>query len=251
MAASFKVYRKLIHSCIAPGIYLAVRYAGARPSPAPHTAVEGGWDSPVHRIGLFMLLLSAVFFALEQIRFRSERFSHFVWAVVGPVLRRKENREMHGGVYYCLGVGMTMLFFPQAVSLISLFILSASDTAASFLGIFSTEKQLPFLSRTTVAPKTVGGFLGAALAAVAVTLVWTRWYALLPLRLGLFLAAISGPIAGTGELLNKVLLRTTGMTVDDNIALPLFFAWIWSELLAAMGIDGFLYPAANLRSAWH
>lgn len=73
-------------------------------------------------------------FILDLIRLRWNLFNKAYCRTVGALMRRKEIHTYNGILWYLLGLIFSFSFFSKDVALISLFLLSWSDTAASTMG---------------------------------------------------------------------------------------------------------------------
>lgn len=73
-------------------------------------------------------------FILDLIRLRWPFFNMLYCRCVGALMRKKEIHTYNGVLWYLLGLIFSFLFFSKDVALISLFLLSWSDTAASTFG---------------------------------------------------------------------------------------------------------------------
>lgn len=75
-----------------------------------------------------------IIFALDIVRLRWNFFNKLYCHAVGPLMRKKEVHTYNGVLWYLLGLIFSFLFFPKDVVLISVCLLSWSDTAASTFG---------------------------------------------------------------------------------------------------------------------
>ncbi|QEU59172.1 Dgk1 [Kluyveromyces lactis] len=75
-----------------------------------------------------------VVFILDFIRLRSPFFNKMYCRCVGALMRKKEIHTYNGVLWYLLGLTFAFSFFSKDIALISLFLLSWSDTAASTFG---------------------------------------------------------------------------------------------------------------------
>ncbi|AQZ17831.1 DGK1 (YOR311C) [Zygosaccharomyces parabailii] len=76
----------------------------------------------------------AIIMALDLLRLRWPLFNKAYCRTVGALMRQKEIHSYNGVLWYLLGLIFSFSFFPKDVALISLFLLSWSDTAASTIG---------------------------------------------------------------------------------------------------------------------
>lgn len=81
-----------------------------------------------------LIIAFVMIFALDLIRLRWDFFNRLYCHAVGPLMRKKEVHTYNGVLWYILGLIFSFLFFPKDVVLISVCLLSWSDTAASTFG---------------------------------------------------------------------------------------------------------------------
>ncbi|CCH43398.1 CTP-dependent diacylglycerol kinase 1 [Wickerhamomyces ciferrii] len=75
-----------------------------------------------------------VIFTLDLIRLRWKYFNYLYCQVVGFLMREKEINSYNGVLWYILGLDVVFSFFPKDICLLSVLLLSWSDTAASTFG---------------------------------------------------------------------------------------------------------------------
>lgn len=71
---------------------------------------------------------------LDFVRFRFPGFQRAYCAVVGFLMREKELQQINGVVWYQLGLCIAFLIHKQDIAIMSILLLSWSDTAASTIG---------------------------------------------------------------------------------------------------------------------
>ncbi|KAK9455466.1 cytidylyltransferase family-domain-containing protein [Dipodascopsis uninucleata] len=81
---------------------------------------------------LIFLLVSIV--SLDLLRFNSPKFSNIYIKSFGFLMRESEVNKLNGIVYYLLGLIFVFMLFPKDISVLSVFLLSWADTAASTFG---------------------------------------------------------------------------------------------------------------------
>lgn len=112
-----EVPRKLLHS----GIGFVVLYLHLQGLRTKHC-----WE-PV-------LVACVIIYLLDQIRFRWALFNKAYCLVVGFLMREKEVNEINGVIWYQLGCVLAFYFQKHDVGVMSILLLSWSDTAASTVG---------------------------------------------------------------------------------------------------------------------
>ena len=75
-----------------------------------------------------------ILFILDLIRLNWPFFNMLYCRTVGALMRKKEIHTYNGVLWYILGLIFSFNFFSKDVTLISLFLLSCSDTAAATIG---------------------------------------------------------------------------------------------------------------------
>lgn len=73
-------------------------------------------------------------FTLDLVRFNSKRFNYAYCQVVGLLMREKEIHGFNGVIWYILGIDFSFTLFSKDLALLSVLLLSWSDTAASTCG---------------------------------------------------------------------------------------------------------------------
>ncbi|SCU84971.1 LAMI_0C09626g1_1 [Lachancea mirantina] len=95
-------------------------------------------------------------FVLDLIRLRWSAFNKLYCRVVGALMRKREIHSYNGVLWYLLGLIFAFSFFSKDVALISLFLLSWSDTAASTFG-----RKFGHLTPKITGNKSLAGSLAA------------------------------------------------------------------------------------------
>lgn len=101
-------------------------------------------------VGFIILLI------LDLIRLRWNFFNKLYCRTVGALMRRKEIHTYNGVLWYLLGLIFPFSLFTKDVALISLFLLSWSDTAASTIG-----RKYGYLTPKIARNKSLAGSLAA------------------------------------------------------------------------------------------
>ncbi|SCU91611.1 LAME_0E13168g1_1 [Lachancea meyersii CBS 8951] len=109
-------------------------------------------------IAAFVTLLT-----LDLIRLRWQPFNKLYCKVVGALMRKREIHTYNGVLWYLLGLIFAFSFFPKDVALISLFLLSWSDTAASTFG-----RKFGHLTPKLARNKSLAGSIAAFIVGVSV-----------------------------------------------------------------------------------
>nr|ODN90137.1 hypothetical protein L203_02060 [Cryptococcus depauperatus CBS 7841] len=165
-----------------------------------------------------------------------------VWELaVGFLMRESERDKVNGVVWYLLGVIWVLSLYPRDVAVVSILILSWSDTTASTIGRlwgrytpplpshFLGIKFLPFAPR-----KSLAGFLAATVTGylICIGFWWSgsngRWIVLdmqgyRPWQWGLW---ATGGVVGVGGAIVEAL----DLGIDDNLTLPILsgaIIWVW------------------------
>ena len=81
-----------------------------------------------------LVIAFVIIFALYVLRLHWRFFNVLYCHVVGPLMRKKEVHTYNGVLWYLLGLIFSFTFFSKDVAVISLCLLSWSDTAASTFG---------------------------------------------------------------------------------------------------------------------
>ncbi|SCU98348.1 LAFA_0G17304g1_1 [Lachancea sp. 'fantastica'] len=102
-------------------------------------------------------------FALDLIRLRWTPFNKLYCKFVGALMRKREIHTYNGVLWYLLGLIFAFSFFPKDVALISLFLLSWSDTAASTFG-----RKFGHLTPKLARNKSLAGSIAAFIVGVSV-----------------------------------------------------------------------------------
>lgn len=80
------------------------------------------------------LLAVIIIFSLDLLRFNWPYFNHLYCLTVGFLMREREINSINGVIYFQIGLILTFIFQKQDVSIMSILLLSWSDTAASTIG---------------------------------------------------------------------------------------------------------------------
>lgn len=184
-----EIIRKFIH--ISSGIVISVLYAISK--------------RDLFIIGLLFLLL--IILCLEALRFKG--------VVSVPFLRGREEKKIGGHAFFILGAFISILVFPKQVAIASILILAIGDTAS---GIVLTVKGGPLESREgykkRIKPPEV-------ILVMFIVSFLVGYYTLDSLRMAIF-GAIGATIA------DGVYLRIYGLTIDDNLTIPLYSGFLMS-----------------------
>ena len=104
----------------------------------------------------FLIVGFVTVFVLDCIRLNWPFFNFLYCRVVGALMRKKEIHTYNGVLWYLLGLIYSFTFFSKDVILISLFLLSWSDTAASTIG-----RRYGYLTPKITKNKSLAGSLAA------------------------------------------------------------------------------------------
>lgn len=110
-------------------------------------------------------------FILDLIRLRWPFFNKMYCRCVGALMRKKEINTYNGVLWYLLGLIFSFSFFSKDVTLISLFLLSWSDTAASTFG-----RRYGYLTPKIARNKSLAGSLAAFTVGFATCLMFYGYF---------------------------------------------------------------------------
>lgn len=188
---SVEILRKLVHlsSLIYPLLYLVV-------------------SKPTMLLITFTLLI--VLFSFDYLRKSNKIFNQFFCKYCGFALRDSEKSgNFTGSTYFMLGTFLSILFFPQNITILALFVLIISDTFASIVGISFGKRKI--LNNS----KSIEGAIAFLLSAFVISIV-----GLIVFKLPLLPLVIASIFATFLELLSKKI------KIDDNILIPLGYGLI-------------------------
>lgn len=196
--------------------------------------LKGTQFSQVTPVLISMLIPIAT---LEYLRFASSRFNRMYIAVVGPLMRENEKtgKQINGVIWYLVGLIIVLSIFPKDVSLLSIYLLSWADLAASTVG-----RAYGKYTRKIIGNKSLAGSAAAFITGVVATLFVYRFlfaqcaeynppstilYNEHLSKISVYgLAVIMGFAAAVSELLP---------VVDDNFSIPIICACVqWITIKA-------------------
>lgn len=108
-----------------------------------------------------LVIAFVIIFALDVLRLHWRFFNVLYCHVVGPLMRKKEVHTYNGVLWYLLGLILSFTFFSKDVAMISLCLLSWSDTAASTFG-----RKYGHLTPKLTKHKSLAGTLAAFITGV-------------------------------------------------------------------------------------
>ncbi|CCC68172.1 hypothetical protein NCAS_0B00880 [Naumovozyma castellii] len=108
------------------------------------------------KVALPLIIAFTIIFILDVIRLHWPYFNKLYCATVGALMRKKEIHTYNGVLWYILGLIFSFSFFSKDVALISLFLLSWSDTAASTFG-----RKYGYLTPKLARNKSLAGSIAA------------------------------------------------------------------------------------------
>lgn len=108
-----------------------------------------------------LVIAFLIIFALDVLRLHWRFFNILYCHVVGPLMRKKEVHTYNGVLWYLLGLIFSFTFFSKDVAVISLCLLSWSDTAASTFG-----RRYGHLTPKLTKHKSLAGTLAAFITGV-------------------------------------------------------------------------------------
>lgn len=163
-------------------------------------------DAHIHpdRAATYLLILSAVIFAFEQLRLKNEKVNALIMTFARPIMRESERNNMSGMPFYALGASLSLFFFPEKIAVLSVLFLIFADPISSFFGIlYGTEKIF--------ANKSLQGSLAGFTVCYLLTMVYGIHYGATNIQL-LFFALVAGFVGALSELCSHF--------VDDNLCIP-------------------------------
>jgi dolichol kinase len=99
-----------------------------------------------HHVLEGVIVLAFLFLSAEYFRLHSETSRRLFMRVFGSALRSHEHENLTGATYVFVGAVLCIFLFPKEIAVVSLLILSVSDTCAALIGIpFGRHK---FLSKS-------------------------------------------------------------------------------------------------------
>ncbi|CCH59124.1 hypothetical protein TBLA_0B02820 [Henningerozyma blattae CBS 6284] len=107
-----------------------------------------------------------IIFAIDLIRLNWFRFNELYCHTVGALMRKKEIHTYNGVLWYLLGLSFSFTFFSKDIALLSVFLLSWCDTAASTFG-----RIFGHLTPKVTKNKSLAGSAAAFIVGVIITYV--------------------------------------------------------------------------------
>ncbi len=156
--------------------------------------------------GYILLMIGGLGLSLDFIRLRNPAMNKQLIKVYSPFMRQSEINSVTGLPFYAFGTGLSLLFFPFPIALLSCLYLIFCDPISSLVGnLFGKNKIYK--------NKTLEGYLGNFISAFLITLVHGSYYKIQEIEL-LSWALIGATLSATVELLSG--------RIDDNFAVPVF-----------------------------
>ena len=147
---------------------------------------------------LFLLPFFLCYLFVDLLRhFHSGMASLFQKYFFGRVLREEEKRNLMGSTYFLFSSLLTILLFPKSIAIVSLLILTLSDTAGALVG--------KWIGKVRIFRKTLEGSMAFLLSSLVI--VWSYPQ----------LNHLTGSLAALGATLIEVL----PIQVDDNLTIPI------------------------------
>ncbi len=147
---------------------------------------------------LFLLPFFLCYLFIDLLRhFHSGMASLFKKYFFGRVLREEEKRNLMGSTYFLFSSLLTILLFPKSIAIVSLLILTLSDTAGALVG--------KWIGKVRIFRKTLEGSMAFLLSSLVI--VWSYPQ----------LNHLTGSLAALGATLIEVL----PIQVDDNLTIPI------------------------------
>lgn len=162
-------------------------------------------DLPLVAWGWVAFAIGLAGFSLDFLRLKNTSFNEFAVRVLGPILRKSELNSFSGLPFYAMGVAMSIFFYQDDISMISILFLVIADPVASLVGVrFGKEQILPNKSFQG----TLACFFTCYLIIMGYT--WEMDVSAIALMGFAFFGALMGAI---GELFSA-------FNIDDNITIP-------------------------------
>ncbi|KAK9702066.1 Diacylglycerol kinase [Basidiobolus ranarum] len=213
---SWEFPRKLLHT--SNGLICFYLYEKRVPVP---TVIHG------------LILYLCVAFGADVIRFLNPSFNRFYIKVVGFLMRKNEETQVNGVVYFLLGGIIALYFFPRDIALLSIIILSWCDPAASIFGRLWGKYTYRFSNG-----KSIAGCFGSWLIGTLITYYFWgycihqnedfSWQenAKIPLWA---LSITGGTLGSLAELVNV-------RGIDDNFCIPVLVSLGFWIILIVFGL---------------
>jgi len=148
---------------------------------------------------LGFLLSFLVIFILEWLRFRG--------VISLPFLRKKEHKEIGAYVFFAIGAFISVLIFEKSIAIAAILMLAIGDSASALAGaVVNVDK--PELYEKRAKPP-------AVMLVMFFTSLIIGWLVLHSVGVAVF-GAIGATIA------DGVPIRVYGVTLNDNLTIPLF-----------------------------
>ena len=152
----------------------------------------------------FLLL---IILCLEALRFKG--------MVSVPFLRGREEKKIGGHAFFILGAFISILVFPKQIAIASILILAIGDTAS---GIAQAVKREPLESRE--------GYKKRIKPPEVILIMFIVSFLVGYLIVNSLTIAISGAIGAT--IADGVYIKIYGVTIDDNLTIPLYSGFLMS-----------------------
>ncbi|AMD20228.1 HDL516Wp [Eremothecium sinecaudum] len=183
--------------------------------------------------------------SLDVVRLRVRWINHLYCRCVGALMRKKEINTYNGVLWYLLGLIFSFSFFSKDIALISLFLLSWCDTAASTFG-----RKYGHLTPKLAKNKSLAGSLAACVTGIIVCAVFYGYYVPAYAHVNKPGEILWSPATSRLSLLQISLLGgvvaalSEGIDLfnwDDNFTIPVLSAIFMRVMIAVFAIT----PAAN------
>lgn len=161
---------------------------------------------PERKIWAFATLAIALLgFSMDFFRHRNPKLNSFVIKLMGPLMRKSEEKGSSGLPFYALGISLALFLFKEKIALLAIMFLVFSDPISSYFGIrFGKDKILP--------NKSLQGSVAGFSVCYLVTLLYTLGSSASAANIFIF-AVIAGFIGSISELVSAY-------NVDDNLTIP-------------------------------
>ena len=89
---------------------------------------------------IVVFFVGAIF--LEGLRLFAPKARKWIHWIFDPIMRVAEEKKVSGATYLLIGAGLTIYFFPKPYAIVSLLMLTLSDTAAALIGVAYGKTKL-------------------------------------------------------------------------------------------------------------
>jgi len=155
------------------------------------------FDKPV--ILSISLFLSIGFLTADILRLNSRRLEKYFHLIFSKLLRNREiNKDLTGATYLFIGITITIFLFSKNIAIVSIFILTLSDTIAAIVG-----KKI---GRNKIGNKSVEGSIAFFLTTIII--IWSV------LELNIYYMLFVSVLI--------TFVEAVPIRINDNLTIPVF-----------------------------